>query len=282
MSDVCKLSNVDCKQYKVLSAPKVGKLASLYYINGPIIQLPALYCTFDVRPSQQKPEKGQICLTMDPDDPISEKIKSIEDHLINLFIQTRDTWPKHPFKGAFTNEDVTSKLITAYRGPPDDHPEYKPTLRLYIPFIENANGNGNYVIDPQISIFKKDQSIMSDVEMIPKGSKIVAMAKPGWFYTNATMIGLTWIVDSVLVLSTGGEKRFKFVDCEEECGVAEPAPAPASMPKEHDAGDDGIPEVDEEEDARQMTPPKGQNKRQLENDGADSDSDLHLDKVARN
>ena len=186
---------------------KSSKVAStmLYFasIGGDAklaVQIDSLPVAFPAKVTNESQNKDRctIALALDPSSETYAKLAAIDLALVKSFLSQRD---KDKEMKKMSDQQLIDDCVGGVRAPPDDKPEYNPTFRATVDVRRGANDEF-YLDSDRCKIYDINLQEMTDVQVLPKGSRLIVAATPSWIWTIGSRIGITWSCVTICVKST--------------------------------------------------------------------------------
>ena len=186
---------------------KSSKVAStmLYFAslgNDPklAVQIDSLPVAFHAKVTNesQNKDKCTIALALDPLSETYQKLAAIDLALVKSFLAQRD---KDKDMKKLSDQQLIDDCVGGVRAPPDDKPEYSPTFRATVD-VRRGPGDEYFLDSDRCKIYDINLQEMTDVQVLPKGSRLIIAATPSWIWTMGSRIGITWSCVTVCVKST--------------------------------------------------------------------------------
>jgi len=164
------------------------------------VQIDSLPVAFPARVTSESQNKDRctIALALDPSSETYKKLAAIDLALVKSFLSQRD---KDKDMKRMSDQQVIDDCVGGVRPPPDDKPEYSPTFRATVDVRRGPNDE--YFLDSdRCKIYDINLQEMTDVQVLPKGSRLILAATPSWIWTMGSRIGITWSCVTICVKST--------------------------------------------------------------------------------
>lgn len=196
------------------------------------VQIDSLPVAFPARVTSESQNKDRctIALALDPSSETYMKLAAIDLALVKSFLSQRD---KDKDMKRMSDQQVIDDCVGGVRPPPDDKPEYSPTFRATVDVRRGPNDE--YFLDSdRCKIYDINLQEMTDVQVLPKGSRLIVAATPSWIWTMGSRIGITWSCVTICVKSTPNTEHCPLLITHEM--------APTTTPKHSTTaplGDDG-------------------------------------------